>query len=304
MGETIAQIRARARDDAASVLSAHWTARTIPVDPVLVARSLGVDVFTAQLGTDTYGMLVGDAGKVTIYLDQDQAPARMRYSCAHEVGRYLDRGNELLDGMAFVGRRSDEGRGAADEIYANEFTTSLLMPDAELRGAAGKLNGISTAAYFGVSLDALRFRRKLLSVAPSPDGWPDDDTVPDRSPAIPSAEALRYVEAGSQRDASHLPRLMPESQFGDNDNATRTSEMAAAPRTFQFQFQPFMNYFCRLSNAQYPESMAPEERVRRHRIESHRLYGACVIADLVIMALATLIILGVAGALVYRALLG
>ena len=302
MGETVAQIRVRARGDAASVLASHWTTRTIPVDPVLVARSLGVDVFTAQLGTDAYGMLVGDAGKATIYLDSDQAPARMRITCAQEVGHYIDRGNELLDGMAFVGRRSDEGRGTADEIYANEFSTSLLMPDSELRTAAGKMNGISTAAYFGVSLDALRYRRKLMSVASSADGWPDDDTVPDRVPATPSSDAIRSIEAGSQKDASHLPREVPESHFGDTTPSS--SEMAAASTAKFFPFQPFMNYFIRLSNAQYPESMSPQERVRRHRVESHRLYSVCVIADLVIMAVAMLILLGVAGALVYRALLG
>jgi hypothetical protein len=265
-----------------------------------VARSLGVDVFTAQLGTDTFGMLVGDAGRATIYLDQDQAPARMRITCAQEVGHYIDRGNELLDGMAFVGRRSDEGRGTADEIYANEFSTSLLMPDSELRTAVGRMNGISTAAYFGVSLDALRYRRKLMSVASSADGWPDDDTVPDRVPATPSSDALRSIEAGSQRDASHLPREVPESHFGDT---TRSSEIAATTSKF-FPFQPFMNYFFRLSNAQYPESMSPQERVRRHRVESHRLYGICVVADLVIMALAILIVLSVAAALLYRAILG
>lgn len=298
MGETVAQIRARARSDAASVIAAHWTTRTIPVDPVLVARSLGVDVFTAQLGTDTFGMLVGDAGKATIYLDHDQAPARMRITCAQEVGHYIDRGNELLDGTAFVGRRSDEGRGTADEIYANEFSTSLLMPDSELRTAAGRMNGISTAAYFGVSLDALRYRRKLMSVASSADGWPDDDTVPDRVPAVPSSDALRYIEAGSQKDASHLPRVAPESHF---DDTTRSGEKAATSRFFYLQ--PFMNYFCRLSNAQYPDSMTPEERVRRHRVESHRLYGICVVADLVIMALATLIIFGVIAALAYKAIL-
>jgi Zn-dependent peptidase ImmA (M78 family) len=300
MGETVAQIRTRARGDAASVLAAHWTTRTVPVDPVLVARSLGVDVFTAQLGTDTYGMLVGDAGKATIYLDNDQAPARMRITCAQEVGHYIDRGNELLDGMAVVGRRSEEGRGTADQIYANEFATSLLMPDSELRTTANKMNSISTAAYFGVSLDALRYRRKLMSVSSSAEGWPDDDTVPDRIPATPSSDALKSIETGSQRDASHLPRETPQSQFGDS---TPAAEIAAATSKF-FPFQPFMNYFFRLSNAQYPESMSCQERVRRHRVESGRLYSICVVADLVIMALAISIVLALAGALLYRALLG
>lgn len=164
MSETVSQIRSRARSDAASVLAAHWPTRTVPIEPVFVARSLGIDVFTAQLGTDTFGMLVGDAGKATIYLDHDQAPVRMRFTCAHEIGHYVDRGADLLQGLAFVDRRSDEGRGNAEEIYANEFAASLLMPDYQLRSAAGQMNDISAAAYFGVSLDALRYRRQLLGI--------------------------------------------------------------------------------------------------------------------------------------------
>lgn len=127
-----------------------------------------------------------------------------------------------------------------------------------------------------------------------PDGWPDDDAVPNRGPAISSGDARKLIEPGSQRDAE-IPRQMP---FGDT---SRSGEMSAIS-TF-FHFQPFMSYFCRLSHAQYPEHMSPEERVRRHRIESHRLYRVCVTADLIVMTLTTVLFLVAAGAIAYKAIL-
>lgn len=159
----VKDIRTKARDDAALVLDTYWFGG-IPVDPIAIARSMGLSVLTAQLGDDVFGMLVGADGSADIYLDVDQPFNRLRFTCAHELGHFVDRSDELNKGEAFVDRRSDDGRGDAAEIYANEFAGSLLMPVDALRAEAQRGHpDILAARQFGVSLAAYRYRKQLLS---------------------------------------------------------------------------------------------------------------------------------------------
>lgn len=162
---SVADIRDRARVDAGEILARHSPPGVLPVDPVAVARSLGLSVFSAELGEDVFGMLVGNGGGADIYLDRDQPPRRFRFSCAHEIGHYVLRAGDINAESAFVDRRSDGGRGTADEIYANEFAGFLLMPESELRDAVARgLGDYDLAARFGVSLDAIRYRRSIVGV--------------------------------------------------------------------------------------------------------------------------------------------
>lgn len=109
-GRTVGEVRAMARADAARVLSSYWDG-VFPVNPVALARAAGASVFVAELGEDTYGMLVGDAAGQNIYVDRDQPPSRRRFTVAHELGHlvcYID--EPLPEGMMFVDARSDTGR--------------------------------------------------------------------------------------------------------------------------------------------------------------------------------------------------
>lgn len=162
---TVGEIRAAARADATEVLGKFWgTPAPIPVDPVSIARAMGLSVFSAELGEDVWGMLSSDIGGSNIYLDRDQPQTRYRFSCAHELGHFVDRGAELTPGQAFIDRRSDEGIGRADEVYANEFAGSLLMPDATFRRLAADYHDFDLARLFQVSVDAVRYRRRLLGL--------------------------------------------------------------------------------------------------------------------------------------------
>ena len=171
--ETVAEIRDRARRDAQAVLDLYWSERPMPVDPVVIARDLGLSVFSAQLGDDVFGMLVGSKAGADMYLDKDQAPARFRFTCAHEVGHYVDHTSRLSPELSesYVDRRSDDDRGKPDEIYANEFAGSLLMPAAEMRACIGRgMTDLQMAVYFDVSLQALRYRKSLLGLQRCPSG--------------------------------------------------------------------------------------------------------------------------------------
>lgn len=164
---TVQQIREKARADAASVIDVFWD-ETFPVDPIAIARRAGLSVFDAQLGEDTWGMIIGNGdGSADIYLDLDQGATKRRFSCAHELGHYFDRMADLSiePGMGFEDKRSEEGRGTADEVYANEFAASLLMPESRFRAlATAGVPTVAIAAEFGVSPASASYRRQLLGV--------------------------------------------------------------------------------------------------------------------------------------------
>jgi Zn-dependent peptidase ImmA (M78 family) len=160
---SIAEIRREATDLADDVLNEHWWQGELPVDPVQIARSMGVEVFSAQLGNDVFGMILGAPEGAQIYVDVDQPPTRYRFTAAHELGHYVERSEHGDGDMAYVDRRSDEDRGNKQEIYANQFAGALLMPEADILAyrQAG-LSDVRLAARFGVSLSALQYRLQLL----------------------------------------------------------------------------------------------------------------------------------------------
>jgi Zn-dependent peptidase ImmA (M78 family) len=159
---SVAEIRAAADAAAQETLTWYWPGGH-PVDPVKIARDMGVEVYSAQLGNDTWGLLVGQPGSVDIYVDSDQPPNRFRFTVAHELGHYVTRRDEAEVG--FVDKRSTEGQGDPNEVFANHFAGALLMPaDVLQRLARAGLSDMKTAQVLGVSLDALRYRKALLGL--------------------------------------------------------------------------------------------------------------------------------------------
>lgn len=165
--KTYGDLRQYAREDAAEILKTHWDGK-LPVNPVTISADVGPSVFSAQLGDDIYGMIIGSDNSADIYIDVDQAPARFRFTCAHELGHYVDRainGNGLKPGAGYVDARSDKGRGTPDEVYANEFAASLLMPEREVRHfASEEMSPIEMADRFEVSLSAMTWRLRHLGI--------------------------------------------------------------------------------------------------------------------------------------------
>lgn len=164
--QTTDEIRNDARNAAEAVLEAYWASRSIPIDPVKIARSMGLSVFEAQLGEDTWGMIIADeGGTANIYLDEDQAPTRARFSCAHELGHYVDHQCDLEPSTGYEDKRSTAGIGEPSEVYANEFAGALLSPEAELRDLVGQgLDTFEIASAFLVSPASIDYRRKLLGI--------------------------------------------------------------------------------------------------------------------------------------------
>ena len=130
------RIKAEARAEAQKTLDAVWVNEGYPVDPVAIARRLGVEVYTSDLPDNVSGMLRKAAGAgATIYLDTDEVWKRQRFTCAHEVGHYVRHADETDGELGFVDYRGpSSSRGDdVDEVFANEFAAALLLPEDRVR---------------------------------------------------------------------------------------------------------------------------------------------------------------------------
>lgn len=156
--------------DAEALLRREWLDPLgdirIPVDPVRIARNLGIGVYTADLPDNESGRVVNRPNRdPEIYLNRSDSKNRQRFTCAHELGHYWRRTNAGQFDYHYIDRR-DELAGAGtnpDEIYANQFAAALLMPQYEVRRSRGAELSL-VARTFRVSPEAMAFRRKNLGI--------------------------------------------------------------------------------------------------------------------------------------------
>ena len=164
-----------AERDAVGLLKAAWAPNfpdlPAPVDPIYIAQGLGIQVFTAILDEGVSGTLVKRPGlDAQIYLNRLDSDTRRRFTCAHELGHYVKRASTDDDAWEYVDHRGPSAsRGTdPDEIYANQFAASLLMPrEALTRLIAHGLGAPEMAFQLGVSLEAMNFRLKNLGLRAS-----------------------------------------------------------------------------------------------------------------------------------------
>lgn len=164
--EKVLEIRENARNAANAVLETYWPSLSIPVDPVQIARSMGLSVFRSKLDGDVWGMIIGDeGGSADIYLEYNQSSTRLRFSCAHELGHYVEHQSRLEPSTGFVDKRSESGKGSPDEIYANEFAGALLLPESVLVDHFNLgFNDFDIARRFAVSPASVKYRLDLLGL--------------------------------------------------------------------------------------------------------------------------------------------
>ncbi len=159
--------------DAEGLLRTVWNEGSaevpLPVDPVRIARSMGVEVFDAHLEAAVSGAIVKERGEdPVILLNASDSRNRKRFSCAHEIGHYVRRtqtgaseGYEFVDLRGPLSAQGTEG----EEIYANRFAASLLMPEQLVRSLRRDgLPLVELAFRFRVSEDAMRFRLEHLGL--------------------------------------------------------------------------------------------------------------------------------------------
>lgn len=146
-----------------------WGEDVFPVDPVTIARHLGVEVLETHLPTDVSGALIKEAGQdPQIILETTDHSNRKRFSCAHELGHYASRVESNDEDLQYEYVDFRNGASATgqdpEEVFANNFAACLLMPESEVRARANKGTHAELAAYFGVSNEAMKFRLKKLNL--------------------------------------------------------------------------------------------------------------------------------------------
>ncbi len=157
---------------ASGILRDVWKDRGYPVDPVWIARHLGLNVIEAGLQPEVSGALVKKPDEdPVIVLNANDSLTRKRFTCAHELGHYvyrLTKNGTHAPSYEYVDLRGPvaaEGTNP-EEVYANTFAANLLMPEDALRAwHSDGQHPLLIASRLGVSGDAVGFRLKNLGLA-------------------------------------------------------------------------------------------------------------------------------------------
>jgi Zn-dependent peptidase ImmA (M78 family) len=157
--------RRDAERDAQELLLTAWSPDgqdvPLPVDPIRIARRLGIQVYTVVLEEGMSGMLIKRPGEdPEIYLNGNDSANRRRFTCAHELGHYYSRVASGAENWECIDRRDPlASKGVnRDEIYANQFAASLLMPKHLVKTMEKEYSRATLAYKFGVSADAMSYR--------------------------------------------------------------------------------------------------------------------------------------------------
>lgn len=168
----VSAVTDQATRDAERLLKRVWRRGAdktpLPVDPVLIARRLGIDVYETQLPKNVSAALVKEYGEdPTIALSARDSSNRKRFSCAHELGHFVSKTDqpEEYEYIDFRDRRSSTGLDR-DEVYANNFAAALLMPSDEVRRLKNEgYSEVEMAWEFDVSLEAMTNRLNFLRLS-------------------------------------------------------------------------------------------------------------------------------------------
>jgi Zn-dependent peptidase ImmA (M78 family) len=153
-----------AREAAERILDEHWNG-VLPVDPVQIAHSLGMRVFLADLPENESGLIIKNSGEsAEIHINRNEPLGRQGYTCAHELGHWVERSVQQDDEYSFVDKRDDSPMDA-HEWYAEHFAANLLMPGRVFIEAFDNGNRVrDLAQLFGVSPTAAGNRMRNLGL--------------------------------------------------------------------------------------------------------------------------------------------
>lgn len=140
-----------------------------PIDPYWIATKKKLRVFEVpDMNLSIIGRIEIKSGQGLVFINKKYSINRKRFTCAHELGHYIDyEGNGLLnegfDHVDYGNHVSEKGSGV-DEVFANQFAANLLMPTQHFIEAYEQLKGDSVrlSSWFRVSPEAFHFRRRCL----------------------------------------------------------------------------------------------------------------------------------------------
>lgn len=153
--------------EAENILAAFWGSDRFPVDPIRIAKMMGVDVKEGVLPDEvSAGLLKKPGHDPVIILEARDSKVRRRFSCAHELGHFVDRFGE--DEYEYVDLRGTLAKAGSDprEIFANRFAACLLMPEDAVRKLDKDRTSVwKMAKHFGVSSEAMGYRLQALNLS-------------------------------------------------------------------------------------------------------------------------------------------
>ena len=157
----VAALRENARDKAAEVFSKYHLGEP-PIDIIELAEKLGYTVWFATFKDERIsGGVSFDAtqgGK--IYVSRSETGKRQRFTVAQELGHCVmhrdSHKNGILESVDMF-RRPDDHR--PEEVEANEFAASILMPEEMVRQKWREWRSTEILAdIFQVSISAMSYR--------------------------------------------------------------------------------------------------------------------------------------------------
>jgi Predicted Zn peptidase len=137
-----------------------------PIDPMMLASKLGIKVYLVEFTDQSLsgGLRKNAEGTFEIYVNKNDGADRQRFTVAHELGHYILHTSGEAGFFEIVDLHRD-GKVNVEEMEANEFAGSLLMPKdkvEELINQNWDLHDL--AKYFGVSLSAIGYKISLLGL--------------------------------------------------------------------------------------------------------------------------------------------
>jgi Zn-dependent peptidase ImmA (M78 family) len=158
----------KAEKDALELLGEFWDG-VLPVDPVRIAKELGLDVLDVSVKRDVSGALVKKEDRdPSILLNAEDSRTRKRFTCAHELGHYILRAAEPTPRYEYVDyRNKNSSTGTVEEErYANSFAASLLMPEDVVKAVhQSGMPAFRLAKQFGVSPESMQHRLNNLGLS-------------------------------------------------------------------------------------------------------------------------------------------
>ncbi|UKA55162.1 ImmA/IrrE family metallo-endopeptidase [Arthrobacter sp. FW305-BF8] len=151
------------------VLNEYWVDENgevpLPVDATALAEKLGAEVFAADLNDDLAGFIYkapGQAAQITV--NQNHHLHRRRFTCAHELGHFIERRG--TPEIGYIDNRDTLSAHGTNphEVYANTFAAALLMPEDELEYYAQDHDLYSLARLFRVSTESMEYRLRTLRI--------------------------------------------------------------------------------------------------------------------------------------------
>lgn len=141
--------------------------RGFPVEPVAIAKGLGVQVFETKFHEDTLGALFLKPGHdPEIVVNRRHSFLRRRLTCALELGHYVRvsaKTNEYKRVDLYAG--SEQVGGESDDMYAREFAASVLMPKEDVKVLGDLLmDDLEMALRFLVPREAMQIRLNNLGL--------------------------------------------------------------------------------------------------------------------------------------------